>query len=401
MAETEAKQYVEQKFEDYFDVPDEALGKKSEGEEAEEAAKARAAGEGNEEPEEPEAPKAKEQTKESGGEAGESGEEKELGGKFVFDDESGAGEAGETKPETPAQKTFEEMLLEKTEGKYNSLDDLIKKIDEPKKPTYKQELATKFDEFISGGGDPKVFAQFLAIDVSTIKDDIEALVLRDKWENPSLDEASLREAYKIEYGLFDDDDPDYDERKALVGKTKMAREAATARKELNVLQDGFRNPEAEKPMDETAKREAEENEHKRIDLWENALPNIIEGKKTIKIKLDKGVFEYELNIDKKGAMESLKNIVANTPGILPNREGMEMIGQVLESAEFNRNKQGIVMAAMNQGRNLTNEQWQKIRNNPSSATAGGGKAIAPADKNVDDIIDDALVAKFMPSFKKR
>jgi hypothetical protein len=344
--------------------------------------------------EQPESKEAKPETKE---EKKEEDDEESIQIEFVQDE----GEAEqEQAPQSQPEAKPEEVLSQLTGGKVKSkaeLDALLTEVAELKeqtKPKYANQVAASFDEYVSKGGAPENFLRYMTLDVDKMdKPSIDAIITAKIWETPGLDEGDLRVMLEEKYHLFDTEHEDYDERKARIGRAELAEDFSRAKGKLKEIQEKHKAPEVEQAAPKVDQEELKRQSDERVKKFEPEVDRMLSDLTKVEVQLqNKG--KYPIKVENPAALKGvLMEAIRSNPNLANNADGMKYLKQFAENVYVINNVPKIVMSAINTGRTMTDESWQKLRNNPSTI-ADKGSSVAPKQEvDLDDVITKAYESR--------
>lgn len=305
----------------------------------------------------------------SGGQDGESGDraQGDDGGEIIISGEGAAATTEEPEAPQPAQVDISTL----TGGRFSTEEELrsaLEKLNEeqvdPVKE-YSHKVAKDLDEYISNGGDPASFAKFLALDVDNISDPKDAILTHERWENPELTPDELEAYVKDKYHLYDEDDDEYDERKAVIGRVALKKDARIAKENLKGIQEKFKRPNEGNANVPVSKEEQERVTRERITKWTPYAENIKKEFATIEIPIANGKGKFKFDVKSQDEISQLVTSVISRNNIEPNEENVDYVKNVVRTAYITTKLPDIISAAMSKARTLNDETWMKLRNNPS------------------------------------
>lgn len=129
------------------------------------------------------------------------------------------------------EDVFGKTLIEKTNGKYKSLDELLEAANNPK-TKYPNEFVEKLSDFVSNGGDPNLFMQINSVDLDKMsaEDKIKQSL---RLKNPNLDPDEVDFMFENQFEKPNEDEDDDYERKLKAYNIKIKQALPEADKALS------------------------------------------------------------------------------------------------------------------------------------------------------------------------
>lgn len=285
------------------------------------------------------------------------------------------------------EKTFDELLAEKSGGKFKSWEE-IEKLQTPKQE-FANDIISKLNEFSKKFQDPNtavdLFFKTQLTDYATM-DEAEAIKLQIRLDNPELTDKEIEHEFKQKYKI---DEDLFDEETVELSKIKLERDAKKAKDALIEMQkefatNGDKDPELEKQF-----LENKQNWEKSVDSAIPALEKIslqISDKDTIDwsfseqeraeaANVTKGLFEnasvfFEMFKDEKGNYDHKK--------IAESYMKLKRFDDILKSA---------VDQAINSGRM---QEIQDLKNADFKAASRSGQ---PVPESVEEQVAKQFLTK--------
>jgi hypothetical protein len=288
-----AKEFVNSKSEDFEVATNEmeANGVETELEYAEEVPEAKE--------------EVKEEIKDKNTETEETGTTEETETDSSLNTEEVSEETAEETKKVP-QASFEEELVNRTDGKYTTIDEMLDAItqkDETPAFEYGNELIAKMDELVKKG--VNVDRQFILeqmvnysdIDHSDVSQAIELVKRKIRLEDPEITDREMKWELQDRYKL---DEDEYSEEDIERSKARLSRDARKAKKELIDYQKSNHLPNGVDP--EVAKQQ-QEAQQKRVNEINSALKSTLNNYKQETINIGDEAFEYKFDAETKSLIE--------------------------------------------------------------------------------------------------
>ena len=288
-----AKEFVNSKSEDFEVATNEmeANGVETELEYAEEVPEAKE--------------EVKEEIKDKNTETEETGTTEETESDSSLNTEEVSAETTEETKKVP-QASFEEELVNRTGGKYTTIDEMLDAItqkDETPAFEYGNELIAKMDELVKKG--VNVDRQFILeqmvnysdIDHSDVNQAIELVKRKIRLEDPEITDREMKWELQDRYKL---DEDEYSEEDIERSKARLSRDARKAKKELIDYQKSNHLPNGVDP--EVAKKQQEDHQ-KKVNEINSALKSTLNNYKQETINIGDEAFEYKFDAETKSLIE--------------------------------------------------------------------------------------------------
>jgi hypothetical protein len=275
-------------------------------------------------------------------------------------------------------KTTEEIQnklkeLDELSGKYSAAELKAKELETnlSQAPKFANDYIKGLNDYVSKGGDPKVYERVAGIDVDKLNEK-DALVLKYRFEHGlSKEEAEFKVARKYKLSdQLDADDPDVkDARIDLRLDGKEAKKYLAQYKSEQMIPQSVRE-----------QQNFETQRQARVDSWKPQTAPFIESLKKIEIPFDeKNSVTFEVPQETINEVTETMQQVIDAVGINPDQEGLQQMKEILLSKIFFRNQKEInrtIKAAVD-------KQWAKDTHHPSGLKEETPPATPPADKNMD------------------
>lgn len=286
--------------------------------------------------------------------------------------------------------SFEEMLAEKSGGKYKSLDDIKPEVKEVvKQPEFKNEFLKKLYEYSEvNGGDPD---EFLKIH-STNWDNVDAATLvkeQMKAENPKLSAEEVEKLFNHTYKQTEDA---LDEEKE-IGALRLKTEAEKVREAKKAFQAANTVPKAKQDAEEAERLQAQKQQ-----AWEQGVSEVLKDTKiSHKVKLDvegiaKGMeveVDHVLDDTEKNQMSAILNNPNSIFSKYINKDGGVDMG-ALKKDMFMLNNMDKIIA-----KSAENAISQFIKKDLKNADFNPAARIPPATKDVQRQAEEKLANYLM------
>jgi len=299
----------------------------------------------------------------------------------------------ETKDNTPSeekvvtQPSFNDMLSEKTDGKFKTYEELNAALSEQpvaEKNNFANEQIEKLNEYVSKGGRMEDFFRTQTANYEDM--DSENLVKNYmKFQNPDLDNEDINLLYADTYKL---DEDEYTDKEIRLSKIKLKQKSAEAKRELTKFQKENALPEAAK-MDEKQKAESEAAQK----AWIENVNKSLEGFKNVEFSLnDKGEkYTFAVNDD---TVKYVKDTSMNLTSFWDRyieKDGTENVAKLAKEMAILNNIDSIVRSAYAQGKSGGKEDVIKDIKNPSYTPESKVNPDSPL--SIQDQINKQLIGR--------
>jgi hypothetical protein len=208
---------------------------------------------------------------------------------------------------------FDAEFAKRTEGKYNSIDEMMEALNTPKEETkfeYGNELIAKLDELAKQGVNVDIdFVQaqmrdYSNYDLENVSQAKKLVEMELKLDEPDITQREIdfefSERYKLDEDLHDEDDIER-------SKLRLMRDAKKARKKLEENQKNMALPKG--GVDPEKQRQAEEQARAAQERLTQTLQNGLSKYTKESITVGDETFDYQLTPEVK---KSLENTIMNT-----------------------------------------------------------------------------------------
>lgn len=280
----------------------------------------------------------------------------------------------ETGAETePAQEvSFESLLGEKSEGKYETYEQIEEAINTAKggSVSFANEQIEKLNDYVAKGGN---VSEYLRTQTANYDDMDESAIVKAsmRFNNPELDNEDVDLLFQDMYKL---DEDEYTENEIRLSKIKLKQSAKKAKTELVKFQQENSTPKSHQDA-EAEKVQLEENARQ----WSGKVDDSLKEFKSVDFEINnKGdKFSFELN-DK--ALETVSYSTKNLGEFwnrYVNKDGSENITKLARDMAALDNLDSIVRNAYAQGASGGKEDVIKDIKNPSYTPESRGDADKP------------------------
>ena len=256
---------------------------------------------------------------------------------------------------------FEDSLIEKSNGKYSSYEELeeaIAQLETKAANTFANEQMAKLNEYVASGGDMMDFLTTQLTDYSEMSD-IDIVKTQMKLTEKDLTNEEIDLLFADSYKL---DETEWSESEIKLSKIKLKRDAKRSRAELMEIQKQNSIPKSQaNAAEEKAQKEAAQKE------WVKKVEGSLRNFKDIKVKIgDKGEeFSYSVGDDTiKAVRKNNKNLTKFWDRYI-NEDGSQDIDKLTKEMAILNDFDGIVRAVYAQARSQGKEAVVKDLKNPS------------------------------------
>lgn len=259
------------------------------------------------------------------------------------------------------QPGFNEMLSEKTDGKFKTYDELTAALSEQsttEKNTFANEQVARLNEYISKGGKME---DFFRTQVANYEDmDATSLVKNYiRFQNPDLDNEDIDLLYADTYKL---DEDEYTDKEIRLSNIKLKQKSVEAKRELMKFQAENALPEAA----QAAEQEAVATEANKKE-WAKNVNKSLETFKDVEFSLNDKGDKYTFAVNDE-TMKYVKDTTLNLPDFWKryvNEDGTENVAKLAREMAILDNVDSIVRNAYTQGKSGGKEDVIKDIKNPS------------------------------------
>ena len=281
-------------------------------------------------------------------------------------------ESSETKPDTD---NFNTLLREKSEGKFENYEDLVKSFEENQKETdsFANETIAKLNQYILDGGSINDFDK-TQVDYSEMSD-LNILKAGMKLNDPDLSDSDIDFLVDREYKL---DEEEYDEDEVRISKLKLRKDAKEYKIKLEEWKKQYEIPvksEGQLKEDENTNRE---NQLKEKQRWENLVNDSTSKFETVDFNInDKGEkFTFTLSDEDRNTLKSSNSDLSKFWSRFMNEDGTENMEKLNKTMFLVDNFDKVVRAVANQYKSSGKDDVLKDIKNPdynmNNATTDSG-----------------------------
>lgn len=281
-------------------------------------------------------------------------------------------ESSETKPDTD---NFNTLLREKSEGKFENYEDLVKSFEENQKETdsFANETIAKLNQYILDGGSINDFDK-TQVDYSEMSD-LNILKAGMKLNDPDLSDSDIDFLVDREYKL---DEEEYDEDEVRISKLKLRKDAKESKIKLEEWKKQYEIPvksEGQLKEDENTNRE---NQLKEKQRWENLVNDSTSKFETVDFNInDKGEkFTFTLSDEDRNTLKSSNSDLSKFWSRFMNEDGTENMEKLNKTMFLVDNFDKVVRAVANQYKSSGKDDVLKDIKNPdynmNNATTDSG-----------------------------
>jgi len=281
-------------------------------------------------------------------------------------------ESSETKPDTD---NFNTLLREKSEGKFENYEDLVKSFEENQKETdsFANETIAKLNQYILDGGSINDFDK-TQVDYSEMSD-LNILKAGMKINDPDLSDSDIDFLVDREYKL---DEEEYDEDEVRISKLKLRKDAKESKIKLEEWKKQYEIPvksEGQLKEDENTNRETQLKEKQR---WENLVNDSTSKFETVDFNInDKGEkFTFTLSDEDRNTLKSSNSDLSKFWSRFMNEDGTENMEKLNKTMFLVDNFDKVVRAVANQYKSSGKDDVLKDIKNPdynmNNATTDSG-----------------------------
>jgi len=250
----------------------------------------------------------------------------------------------ETSEETTnTEKSFEDLLAEKTNGKYKTYEEIESLLSSTEtSSSFANEQMAELNDYVSKGGDVQEYLKTQTADYDEM-DELSLVKSHLKFSNQDLETDEVDLLFNSQYKL-DEDIYTADEIK--LSKIKLRSDSKKAKKELQSFQDKSAVPKQHR--EQVNKQKQSEETQK---LWAEKIDNSLSDFKNVDFDInDKGEkFSYALSEE---AIENVRTSNKNLSDFwnrYVNKDGSENIAKLNKDMATLNNLDSIVRSAFTQG----------------------------------------------------
>tara|TARA_B110000908_G_C10239871_1_gene445447 strand:- start:276 stop:1367 length:1092 start_codon:yes stop_codon:yes gene_type:complete len=208
-------------------------------------------------------------------------------------------------PVIDREKLFQEMLVEKTAGKFNNLEELSSMASQPKQ-TELDERLTEIQKFITSGGSFEDFILTQATNYDSLND-LDLVKEKMLVDNPDMDESDVDFLISRKYKLNDEN---FDEDEVRLSKIELKREAKLAKESLKDIQNKFRLPEVKQNVSEDIQRQQAEQQalaEQQRQKWVQDVTNSVSELKEVSFQVNDQDFKHVVTEEQRVNINNLNS----------------------------------------------------------------------------------------------
>ena len=269
-------------------------------------------------------------------------------------------ESSETKSETD---NFNILLREKSEGKFENYEDLVKSFDETQKDTdaFANETIAKLNQYILDGGKINDFDK-TQVNYSEMSD-LDILKAGMKLNDSDLSDSDINFLVDREYKL---DEEEYDEDEVRISKLKLRKDAKEYKIKLEEWKKQYEIPvksEGQLKEEEDTKLE---NHLKEKERWQNLVNDSTSKIETVDFNInDKGEkFTFTLSDEDRNTLKTSNSDLSKFWSRFMNEDGTENMEKLNKTMFLVDNFDKVVRAVANQYKSNGKDDVLKDIKNP-------------------------------------
>ena len=214
----------------------------------------------------------------------------------------------EVKTDNPS---FEELLLEKSNGKFKNYEDLEKTLTEKPQETKSTEFASEqleiLNRYVKDGGKLEDFLK-TQVDYSSMSE-LDVIKAEMRLADPDLTESDMDFLINKEYQL---DTDEYDEDDVRLSKIKLRKNARKAKTALKEWQDNYAIPEKTESIEVQKQAEQnnqvnQENAQKERQRWEKGVSESASKMEKIDFEINESGDKFSFALSDNDRQEMVKN----------------------------------------------------------------------------------------------
>lgn len=262
--------------------------------------------------------------------------------------------AESSEPENKPSADFEQLLRERSEGKFESMEDIFKALDEkPKGETvkYANETIEQLDKLAKEGWS---LEEYMSVYTKNFDDLNDESVIKEfmGFNEKDLSQEEIDFLYKSEYGYDSEEDVDSDIK---LKQIKTKREAAKARKELKSFQEKYQPKQKQQAVNNEEQIKAIQQR------WEQQLDS-----QSVNEIVSGDSFKYQVPQEALGKVKSELKDLNNYFGKYVNQDGSENVKRLMEDQLKIQLFDQAISAAFTMAKSQGREEVVSNRDNVSS-----------------------------------
>ena len=286
-------------------------------------------------------------------------------------------DSGKSDEGSDQQASFETSLAERSGGRFNSMADIDKALEDAPANAFANEQIAKLNDYVKGGGSLNDFVTTQTVDYSEMNP-LELIQAHRKMRDKDLTAEEIRIEMEEDFGVAENAS---DREKTLAG-IKLKRQGAEALKELQTHQQKWSTPLADKTADRAAN----------LEKWENQLNVAVDAAESIDIALNQtDNFSFKLEDTAKAKIKSDYKEIDKFFGRYIDKDGKEDTARFVRDMAILENFEAIVRSAASGSKSQGKKDVVDGLKNPEFK--GEGKKDGVSDKTLS-IADQAAKAFF-------
>lgn len=289
--------------------------------------------------------------------------------------------AEQKQPETtpkPAAPSLEEILTQKTGGKFKDVDTLLAELSKPQENKYKDDYIKKIVNYYEEKGDLRPVLEALTTDWNKVAD--EDLFMQDiKDHYPTLSKKALQKVYEKEViAKYNLDEENNEPEDVEVGKELFKAEAQKLRDAKVQAQAAFKIPEpaARQPELDQAAIEAARQQDILVVKNDPVTQELLNNKRVV-VKYDGGEFNYEV-VNPQDYLEMTVN-TNKVYQLFRKEDGQVDLGKFFRAMAYASDEQKFIQSLKTHFKSLGTEEVMKEIKNPKAPEDKGKAPAASAD----------------------
>ena len=299
----------------------------------------------------------------------------------------------EVKTESPS---FEDLLLEKSGGKFKSYEDLEKTLTEKPQETKSVDFANEqlevLNRYVNNGGKLEDFLK-TQVDYSSMSE-MDVVKAEMKLNDPDLSESDMDFLINKEYQL---DTEEYDEDDVRLSKIKLRKDARKAKTTLKEWQDNYAIPENKESAEPQQEREqtnqpSQENLAKEKVRWEKAVNDSASKMEKIDFEINEKGDKFSFALSDNDRQDMVKNTsdLSKFWSRFMNGDGTENVEKLNKTMFMVDNFDKIIRAAASQFKSEGKDAILEDIKNPNYS----------ADSNVETSGSQSMQEQMYAAWKK-
>jgi len=273
--------------------------------------------------------------------------------------------SGKSDDGTDQSANFDTTLAERSGGRFKSMADIDKALEDAPQPAFASEQVAKLNEYVKGGGSLSDFARTQTVDYSTMSQ-IELIQAHRQIKDKDLTAEEIQIEMEEDFGVAEDAS---DRAKKLAG-IKMKREGAEALGALQEHQSKWATPHQ---AANAVTREAQ------VAAWETQLNGAVDNVDNVTIALNQtDNFVFELEPEAKAKIKSEYRELDKFFGRYQKADGTEDTAKFVRDMAILDNHEAIIRAAASSSKSAgKTEVIKDVKNTDFKGDNKQGKEEAP------------------------